>query len=252
MFRPRVIPVLLLKDNALVKSQKFTKHRYIGDPINTVRIFNDLRADELVFLDITASRERRCVSSEFVRQLGEETNMPFAVGGGIRSIGEIQRIIAEGAEKVVINTYAPENPGFIRTASDTFGSSTIAVCMDVKRKLLGGTRTWVYAGTRATEYSPRDFAQLMEEQGAGEIFVQSIARDGAMNGYDVELLTEISRAVTIPVVALGGAGSMEHLREAHAVGRASAMAAGSLFVYQGPKRGVLINYPDKEELRKWF
>ena len=134
MFRPRIIPVLLLKGNALVKSKGFKDFRYIGDPINAVKVFNDLKADELVFLDIEATKEKRTISTELVSQVGEEANMPFAVGGGIRNLDEIQNIIAKGAEKVIINTCAVENPKFIREASDNFGSSTIVVCIDVKKK----------------------------------------------------------------------------------------------------------------------
>ncbi len=252
MFRPRIIPVLLLKDLALVKSIGFKDHKYIGDPINAVRIFNDLRADELVFLDTDASRLKRLVSLEFVRNVGEEANMPFAVGGGIRSLEDIRQIIGAGAEKVVINSYAAENPDFIREASETFGSSTIVVCIDVKKKLFGGIQTWTVGGSKSTGHSPVEFAKLMQQNGAGEIIIQSIEKDGKMEGYDLELVEKISRAVTIPVVALGGAGKLSHLEEAYRKGHASGLAAGSMFVYQGSKRGVLINYPDKKALKALF
>lgn len=248
MFRPRVIPVLLLKNLALVKSVGFRNHRYIGDPINAVRIFNDLKADELIFLDITASREDRVVSLDFVRNLGEEAYMPFSVGGGIRSIGDIKNVLAAGAEKVVINTHAGSNPGLIKQAAEMFGSSTIVVCMDVKRTWLRGERVWILNGRRPTQYTPREFAQLMESNGAGELIVQSIEKDGTMSGYDIGLIRSISTAVSIPVVALGGAGGKEHLIDAHKNGRANALAAGSMFVYRDKKRGVLINYPEKKEL----
>jgi imidazole glycerol-phosphate synthase subunit HisF len=248
MFRPRIIPVLLLKDQGLVKSKVFRDYRYIGDPINAVRIFNDLKADELVFLDIMATKERRLVSLEFIKDVGEESNMPFSVGGGIKSIEDIREIISAGAEKVIINSYAADNPDFITEASATFGSSTIVICIDVKKKLFGNPRTWVQNGTRSTGYSPIEFAKLMEEKGAGEIIVQSIEKDGQMNGYDIELIKKVSEAVNIPVVALGGAGNLNHLREAYTKGYANGLAAGSLFVYHGSKQGVLINYPDKSEI----
>ena len=248
MFRPRVIPVLLLKNLALVKSVGFRNHRYIGDPINAVRIFNDLKADELIFLDITASSERRVVSLDFVRNLGEEAFMPFSVGGGLRSVAGIKNVLAAGAEKVVINTHAGSNPGLIREAAETFGSSTIVVCMDVKRTWLRGERTWILNGRSPTQYTPREFAQLMESCGAGELIVQSIEKDGTMSGYDIELIRSISTSVGIPVVALGGAGKKEHLIDAYKIGRANAVAAGSMFVYRDDKRGVLINYPEKKEL----
>ena len=249
MFRPRVIPVLLLRNGGLVKTEGFGRQRYIGDPINAVRIFNDLRADELVFLDILATRERRLISLDFVRSVGEEANMPFAVGGGIRSLGDIRGILSAGAEKVVINSFAAENPDFIAEAADSFGSSTITVCIDVKNKRFGGARTWSAGGTRATQYAPEEFATLAEDKGAGEIIVQSISHDGTMEGYDLDLIRRVSEAVTIPVVALGGAGELDHLRQAYHETYASGLAAGSMFVFHGPKRGVLINYPDRAELQ---
>ena len=249
MFRPRVIPVLLLRNDGLVKTVGFGKQRYIGDPINAVRIFNDLRADELIFLDILATRERRLISLDFVRDVGEEANMPFAVGGGIRSLAHIRSILSAGAEKVVINSFAAENPDFIAEAADSFGSSTITVCIDVKKKWRGAARTWTAGGTRATSYAPEEFAKLAEEKGAGEIIVQSIQRDGTMEGYDLELVGRVSQAVTIPVVALGGAGGLDDLERAYRETHASGLAAGSMFVYHGPKRGVLINYPDRDEIQ---
>ena len=248
MFRPRVIPVLLLKDQVLVKSIQFKAHKYIGDPINAVRIFNGLKADELFFFDIEASKRNGLISLDFIKNVGEEARMPFAVGGGVRSINDIRRIINAGAEKVVINTYAGQDPDFIKEASRTFGSTTIVVCIDVKKKLFKGQRTWTLNGTKSTAFTPTAFAQLMEENGAGELIVQSIDRDGTMEGYDIELVKSISTSVSVPVVALGGAGKKEDLIESYRDGHANALAAGSLFVYQGKKRGVLINYPAKGEL----
>jgi len=248
MFRPRIIPVLLLKGNALVKSKGFKDFRYIGDPINAVKVFNDLKADELVFLDIEATKEKRIISTELVKQVGEEANMPFAVGGGIKNLDEIQNIIAKGAEKVIINTCAVENPKFIREASDNFGSSTIVVCVDVKKKFFSGEVVWSNSGSKSSKYSPKDFAKIIEDNGAGEIIIQSINKDGTMSGYDLDLIKKISTTVTIPVVALGGAGNLDHMIEAYKKGFASALAAGSLFVFQGPNKGVLINYVEKSDL----
>ena len=250
MFRPRVIPVLLLRNGGLVKTESFGKQRYVGDPINAVRIFNDHRADELVFLDILATREGRLISLDFVRNVGEEANMPFAVGGGIRSLEDIRSILSVGAEKVVLNSFAAEDPDFIARAADSFGSSTITVCMDVKHKRLGGPRTWTVGGTRATAYAPEEFARIAEQKGAGEIIVQSIPRDGTMQGYDLDLISQVSEAVTIPVVALGGAGTLDDLRRAYREAHATALAAGSMFVFHGQRRGVLINYPDRSEIAK--
>jgi cyclase len=234
----------------LVKTVGFGRQRYIGDPINAVRIFNDHRADELVFLDILATREGRLIPLDFVRNVGEEANMPFAVGGGIRSLQDIRNILSAGAEKVVLNSFAAENPDFIAEAADSFGSSTITVCIDVKQKRFGGPRTWTVGGTRVTDYAPEKFALLAEQRGAGEIIVQSIPRDGTMEGYDLDLVSRVSESVTIPVVALGGAGRLDHLRRAYQETHASGLAAGSMFVFHGPKRGVLINYPDRAEITK--
>lgn len=248
MPRPRIIPVLLLSNGGLVKSIGFKKHRYIGDPINAVRIFNDLKADELVFLDIEATAQNRLISTELVTEIGEESNMPFAVGGGISTLQDIQQIINAGAEKVIIGTAAVNNPDFIRQASETFGSSTICVCIDVKKKFLKGERVYSDSGEKSSKYTPVEFARLMQEKGAGEIIVQSVERDGTMEGYDINLIKTISEVVTIPVIALGGAGSVSDLKKVHQNAYASGSAAGSLFVYQGVKRGVLINYPERHEI----
>jgi cyclase len=252
MFRPRVIPVLLLKSESLVKTVAFKNERYIGDPINAVRIYNDLNADELIFLDILASKENRTISKKFVEDVGFEANMPFAVGGGIRTLNDIGCLISSGAEKVVINSYASENPDFIRQASSDYGSSTISVCMDVKASLFKGERVWALGGKKVTKYAPEDFAKLMEENGAGELIIQSISRDGMMSGYDIPLIRKISEVVSIPVIALGGAASLGDFRLAYTDGFASGVAAGSVFVYHGAKRGVLLNYPHYDEISTIF
>jgi cyclase len=247
MFRPRVIPVLLLRNMGLVKSINFANFKYIGDPINAVKIFNDLRADEIVFLDILASKESRVISLDFVREVGDEANMPFSVGGGIRNISDIRNILKAGAEKVVINTYASENSDFIKIASDEFGSSTIVVSIDVKKNILGKQLIYSYGGSKNTKMNPVDFAKLMEDKGAGELIVNSIDSDGTMYGYDINLIRSVSDAVSIPVVALGGAGKIDDFVLAIKIGHSSAVAAGSLFVFHGPRKAVLVNYPSIEE-----
>ena len=248
MFRPRVIPVLLLQNNVLVKSIKFKKFKYIGDPINAVKVFNDLKADELAFLDINATQENRTISLDLVENVGEEANMPFSVGGGISTIDEIKSIINKGAEKVILNTSAITKPEFIKEAAEYFGSSTITVCIDVKKKFLGKEVVWSHGGKKPTNLSPVEYAKIAESQGAGEIIIQSIDKDGMMDGYNIELIKELSNSVTIPVVALGGAGKIQDLIDGYKKGYASALAAGSMFVFQGPKKGVLINYLEKEVL----
>jgi cyclase len=249
MRRPRIIPVLLLKDRYLVKTTRFGKPNYIGDPINAVRIFNDLNADELVFLDIEATKQGRAIDLDFVKEVAEEANMPFSVGGGICSLKQIRDTISAGAERVIIGTHAAWNPEFIRQASDEFGSSTISVCIDYKNKFLGGTKVFIRNATEATPHFPSAFAKRMEQMGAGELIVQSVSLDGGMQGYDIPMLKEISESVSIPVVGLGGAGKEAHLREAFNQAYLSGVAAGSLFVYKGNQKGVLINYPEnKKEL----
>ncbi|HEX6335271.1 MAG TPA: AglZ/HisF2 family acetamidino modification protein [Flavisolibacter sp.] len=249
MFRPRVIPVLLLHEGHLVKSVGFKGYRYIGDPLNAVRIFNELEADELIFLDIDAARNRSVIAPDLVRSIGEEASMPFAVGGGISQLTQIAQLLSNGAERVIIGSAAAIRPAFIEEASSEFGSSTITVCIDVKKDFFGRERVWVQNGRTATGRNPVEFAELMEASGAGEIILQSIKRDGSMNGYDYDLIKKVASAVSIPVVALGGAGNMEHLKHAFANAYANAVAAGSMFVYCDTNRGVLINYPSKDEIR---
>jgi cyclase len=191
------------------------------------------------------------ISLDFVREVGEEANMPFAVGGGIKTIDDIRKITNAGAEKVIINSAAVD-VDFISNAAKEFGSSTIVVCIDVKKKLFGGLKTWTHGGQKATNYNPVEFAKLMEQNGAGELIVQSIDRDGKMEGYDVELIRSISESVSIPVVALGGAGNLNHMKEVAQIGFANGLAAGSMFVYQGANKGVLINYLSEQEKKEFL
>ena len=231
-------------NNALVKSKVFTDYKYIGDPMNAVKIFNDSHADELIFLDIKATKENRLISSELVRKIGEEAHMPFTVGGGIKDIIDIRNLIHAGAERVMINSSAGLRPDFIREAADTFGSSTIVVCMDVKKDFWKNEKVWLNNGRKSLNYCAVEYARLIESKGAGEIIVQSIKRDGMMNGYDIDLIKQVAEAVKIPVVALGGAGTMKHMEEAFIKSHVNGLAAASMFIYQGKKQGVLINYPD--------
>lgn len=249
MFRPRVIPVLLLKKKGLVKSIKFQSHNYIGDPINAVKIFNDLKADELVFLDINATKENRLISLDFVKKVGEEAHMPFAVGGGIKCLEDIRKILKSGAEKVIICSAAVNNPEFIKEASYYFGSSTISVCLDYRNSMFRKSALYTNSGTKKSKYSLLEFSKIVQDNGAGEIILQCISRDGTMDGYDLDSIKKTSVNSEIPVVALGGAGQLNDLKLAFRESKASALAAGSLFVYQSKLRGVLINYPEKEELR---
>lgn len=246
MLRPRIIPVLLLKNEGLVKSKQFRQHRYIGDPLNTVRLFNDLKADELIFLDILAGTEGRVISESLLKNIAEEAEMPFGIGGGFNDIARIKMAILAGAEKVVLGAAAALRPDFVREVSDRFGASSVSVCIDVKKNFWGKEMVWIKNGQHPAQMTPVEMAVLMQEKGAGELIVQSIDRDGMMGGYDIDLIKRIACATTIPVVALGGAGNEAHFREAYFSGMASAVAAGSRFVYQGARNGVLINYPESK------
>lgn len=246
MFRPRVIPVLLLKGDGLVKTTAFDNPVYIGDPMNAVRIFNMRQADELIFLDINATPEGRTIDTGLVRRIGEECFMPFAVGGGITTVAQVREIFRAGAEKVVLCTAAVENPDFITRAADAFGSQSIVVCIDAVRQGNGYEISCRNAQKR-TGISPTDFAREMERRGAGEIIINAVDRESTLEGYDLDLVRAVSDAVSVPVVSNGGAGTMDDLKAGLESG-ASAVAAGSMFVYQGPRRGVLISFPEQDVL----
>lgn len=250
MYRSRVIPCLLLKDRGLVKTIRFKNPTYIGDPINAVRIFNEKEVDELMFLDITATKENRIPNYKLIRDIASECFMPFAYGGGIRDLDTIKKILQLGAEKVIINSYAVENPNFIKEASEIFGNQSIVISIDVKKTLFSSYEIYTYSGSKNTLINPFEFAGLMEMMGAGELFLNSIDRDGTMKGYDIDLIKKITSKISIPLVASGGAGELQHIKEVLRDGKASAASAGSMFVFYGSRRAVLINYPSSEELKK--
>jgi cyclase len=243
MKRPRIIPVLLLRKGGLVKSIKFKNHVYIGDPINAVRIFNDLGVDEIVLVDIDASKEHRSISLELINEIGEEANMPFSVGGGIADVATIKAVTRAGAEKVILNTHALTTPQFIRAASEAFGSSTISVCVDYKKKLLGRDQVYIKGGSEKLNMEPLAAARLAEDFGAGEVILQSMDRDGTMSGFDLATIRSVSDSLSIPVVALGGAGEISDFEGLFRQTYVNGIAAGSFFVFQGKHRGVLIRYP---------
>lgn len=249
MIRTRVIPCLLLKGQGLVKTVNFTNPKYIGDPINAVKIFNDKEVHELVFLDITASTEKRSPRLDNISDIASECFMPLGYGGGIRTVKQAEDIFNRGVEKIIINSSAVENPTFIHELADLFGRQSVVVSIDVKKNFFGNYQTFTYGGKTKTTWDPVTWAQEIERLGAGELFLNSIDRDGTMKGYDIPLIKSVSESVSIPVVACGGAGTIEDLGRAIHVGGASAVAAGSMFVYYGKHRAVLINFPDDEELK---
>ncbi len=252
MFIPRIIPVLLLMNKGLVKTTNFKNPRYIGDPINAVRIFNDLKADELVFLDITASVEDRCISIELVKNIGDEAFMPFGVGGGIKTLEQIEAILKVGAEKVIINSHAFGKFDFIEKAVKYYGSQSIVISVDVKKSLFGEYQIRTFGGSKKVKISLLDYIKNIENAGAGELIINSINHDGMMDGYDLKLIHQIANHINIPVVACGGAGKLDDLRDGFYQGNAHALAAGSMFIYHGKRRAVLINYPEKSEIMELF
>nr|WP_293303669.1 AglZ/HisF2 family acetamidino modification protein [Allomuricauda sp.] len=246
----RIIPCLLLRDDGLVKTVKFNKSTYIGDPINAVKIFNEKEVDELVFLDIDASRKKKEPPYQVIRDIATECFMPFCYGGGIKTIDQIRKIIASGAEKVAINTTAYYKPELIREAAEIFGSSTIVVSIDYKKNLFGKENVFVEGGKKNTKKDPVSYAVAMEELGAGELFVNSIERDGMMTGYDLGMVERITESVSIPVIACGGASKLDDFKSVLTTAGASAAAAGSFFVFQSKKKGVLISYPNPVEVKE--
>lgn len=248
MLKTRVMPCLLLNDGRLVKTVKFRKQSYVGDPVNAIKIYNEKEVDELILLDISATKNNAKPPFDVIAEVTSECFMPLAYGGGIRTIDDARKIFQLGVEKIAVNSYAIENPLFIKEVSDKFGSQSVIVSIDVKKKMFGKYVVCSHGGTRATRSDPPAFARRMVELGAGEILINSIDRDGTMDGFDLEIVKEISEAVDIPVIACGGAGSVEDVGEVVKTGGASAVAAGSLFVYQGKNRSVLINFPTQEEL----
>jgi len=251
MYRSRVIPCLLLKDKGLYKTIKFKNPRYLGDPINTLKLFNDKEADEIVVLDISATTSGKGPNFDYIKQLTKECFMPMCYGGGVTTVEQIEALYKLGVEKVALNTALFTNPELIIEAAKNFGSQSVVASIDVKKSIFGSHSVYVMAGTKDTKYNPVTYAKRAEELGAGEIFINSIDKDGVMNGYDYDLIEKISSAVNIPVVAIGGAGNLSDCAKA-VNGGASAAAAGSLFVYYGPLKAVLVNYPTQEELAVTF
>ena len=250
-YRPRVIPCLsITAEHDLVKTTKFSNPRYLGDPINAVKIFNDKGVDELCILDITATKEGRVPDFDYIKDIASEAFMPLSYGGGLTNIEQIKKIFHMGYEKVIINTAFYKNPKLITEAANLAGSQSIVVSIDVKSELLGRKRCYVCDGTEKTGKDPIEMAKLAESLGAGEILINSITNDGTMKGYDIKLIADVSEAVNIPVIASGGAGTVQDLKKALYEGKAHAVAVGSLFVYYGSEKAVLINMPDEEEFIK--
>ena len=248
MLKTRIIPCLLLRNESLVKTIQFKKFGYIGDPVNTCRIFNELEVDELVFLDITASREKREPKYSILEEIADECFMPLAYGGGIHNCRTAERIFEIGFEKIVLNTHPFDDPAMLTNLARAFGSQSVIVAIDFRRSFFGTYQVYARSGTENRKHHPVNWAREVESRGAGEILLTSINREGTWEGFDLELIAQVASAVSIPVIAHGGAGSVAHIGDVVKKGHASAVALGSLVVYQGQDLGVLVNFPDTEEL----
>jgi cyclase len=248
---PRVIPCLLLKGTGLVKTVKFSTPKYVGDIVNAVRIFNDKEVDEIIVLDIEAHAGRGRIKWDLISQTAGEAFMPMCYGGGITSVDEIKRLLKAGIEKVAINSGSHEDPRLLEAAAKEIGSQSLVAGIDVKKNMFGKYTVVTHGASKKRAAEVVAWAKSVERAGAGEIMLTSVDRDGTQSGYDLDLVQQVTSAVRVPVIACGGAGKIQHFAEAVRAG-ASAVAAGSMFVFHGPHRAVLITYPPRAELVRWL
>lgn len=248
MLRPRVIPCLLVRDKGLIKTRRFGDDKYIGDPINAVKIFNEKEVDEIMVLDLDATSKGTGINFKLVERLAAECRMPLAYGGGIQTVDQASRLIGLGVEKVTLAAAAFRQPQLLREIARELGSQSVVAVIDAKKKLIG--QRWearILNGRQGTGRCPIELAREFEEMGAGEIVINSIDHDGLMDGYDLDLAERVRAAVGVPITVLGGAGSLEDMRILFTRLGIVGAAAGSLFVFKGPYRAVLISYPDATE-----
>lgn len=250
--RTRVIPVLQLINDSLVKTVKFSKPVYIGDPVNTVRIFNELEVDELCFLDIRASSENREPNYNLLSQIANECFMPLAYGGGIKDLASAKKILSIGFEKIVVNTACQRQPDLLKKLSDHFGSQAIIASIDVKKNPWGKYHVYINNGQEKAGDDVVQYAQKLQQHGAGELILTSMDREGTWSGFDTSLVKKITDCVTIPVIANGGAGNLQHITDVVKLSHASAVGLGSMVVFQKKGMGVLVNFPDKQQLSKFL
>ena len=248
---PRVIPVFLLKDSLLYKGKSFKRHKYVGDPINTIKIFNDKEVDEIILLDINTSIKQKKIDFELLEKIASEAFIPMAYGGGIHCLEDAKVIFEIGFEKIVIGTAAITNPELLEELTEHFGSQSIVVSMDVKKNFFGKYKLMSFCGTKMSSYTIESFLENIRKSEVGELFLNAIDRDGSKKGYDLELIKKVSSALDIPVISGSGAWSLNHLKEGLMYG-ASAVAAGSMFVYHGPHNAVMMNYPSRDVLEILF
>lgn len=247
MLKNRVIPCLLLKNEGLVKTQKFAKPKYIGDPINAIRIFNEKEVDELLILDIEASKTKREPNYNLIEKFAGECFMPLAYGGGINSVEQARKLFVLGVEKICIQTATLSNFSLISQLAERFGCQSVMVSIDVKKNWLGKNCLYCASSEKKLNVDWREHMIHAVKAGAGEVVLNAVDRDGMMQGTDLTLIQAASEAVKAPLVIIGGVGSLAHIKEAVKAG-ASAVAAGSFFVFHGPHRAVLITYPNYSEL----
>lgn len=250
MLRTRIIPALQLRNESLVKPIRFGKFTYVGDPCNTVRIFNELEVDELLFLDTTATRENRSPNLKVLSDIANECFMPLGYGGGIRTCEDAKAVFDIGFEKVAVNSFAMENPSFISQLAEIYGSQAIIASLDVKKNFFGHYRVRTRSGKKKTDYDPVSWAKKLEQMGAGEILLTSIDLEGTWAGFDLELVSRVTAAVNVPVIAHGGAGTIAHIADVVKNAGASAVALGSMVVFQKKGMGVLVNFPDQHKLEE--
>lgn len=252
MLRSRIIPTLLIHNNGLVKTINFSKPKYVGDPINAVRIFNEKEVDELSFFDIDASILGKEPNYSLIEKLANQSRMPLCYGGGIKTVEQAQRIFSLGIEKIALSSAALENPKLLQNISEKVGSQSVVVVLDVKKKILGGYEIYTHNGKKSWKVDPISFIKEIEKYGIGEIIINSIDRDGKMNGYDLNLIDQVASITELPLTVLGGAGSLRDFIEVVKIHKIIGLSAGSMFVFKGPYKAVLINYPSKEEKEKIY
>jgi cyclase len=252
MLRPRVIPCLLVHDKGLVKTVRFAEPKYVGDPINAVRIFNEKGVDELIVLDIDATVRGQEPDYRMIENFAAESRMPLCYGGGVKTTDQAKRIIGLGVEKVAISSAAIADGTLIRQVSEAVGSQSVVVVLDAKAHRMGDYEVWTHNGRVRTGRSLTKVAAEMEREGAGEIVVNSITNDGMMKGYDLAMVRQVRDVIQLPLTVLGGAGHLKDIAELIAQFGVLGAAAGSLFVFKGVYRAVLINYPDSDERERMF
>lgn len=247
--RPRIIPCLLIDNGDLVKTKKFKNPNYLGDPINVVKIFNEEEADELCLLDIS-SHKNGGINYDLLEDIVSEAFMPLAYGGGITSIGQAKRLFRMGFEKLIFNTTLITDKQLICDVVRYAGSQSVVASVDVKKTIFGSEVCYIECGKRNTKKDVINYLKEIENLGVGEIFLNSIDNDGMMKGYNINLIKSVTANTNLPVIACGGAGSLQDLKDAIAQGGVHAVAAGSIFVYYGSRNAVLINYPKEDDLKK--